>query len=106
MNFRKIIPALLMAMCISLVTPAFATNETPFPATEKTTEDALARQLMNRLIEIRDMDKSNLTSSERKTLRKEVKEMKKEIRAEKRKSGIYISLAAIVIIVLLLILIL
>jgi hypothetical protein len=43
---------------------------------------------MDRLIEIRDMDKSNLTSSEKKVLRKEVKEIKKEVR--KNQNGIYL----------------
>jgi hypothetical protein len=104
MNLKKIIPVLLMAMCISLVMPAFAGNETPI-ATEKTTNDAHAQQLVTRLKEIREMDKSNLTSSERKALRKEVKEMKKEVRAD-RNSGIYLSVGAIIIIILLLILLL
>ena len=92
-------------MLVTLVVPAFATNENPVPVTEKTTDEAHAQQLMNRLVEIRNMDKSNLTSSEKKALRKEVKEMKREIRADK-KSGIYLSLGAIIIIVLLLILLL
>lgn len=105
MNLKKIIPVLLMAMSITLVVPAFAANENPLPVTEKTSDEAHAQQLMNRLIEIRDMDKSNLTSSERKALRKEVKEMKKEMKAN-RKSGIYLSVGAIIIIILLLILLL
>jgi hypothetical protein len=71
---------------------------------EKPNNDAYARQLMNRLIEIRDMDKSNLTSSEKKALRKEVKEIKKEVKKDQK--GIYLSVGAIIIIVLLLILLL
>src|ERR1700687_5749963 len=98
MKLKKIIPVLLMAMCTSLVMPAFAGNEIPV-ATEKTNNDA--QQLIARLKEIRDMDKSNLTSSEKKALRKEVKEMKKEVKKESK--GIYLSVGAIIIIVLLLI---
>lgn len=93
-----------MTMCISLVMPAFAGNETPV-TTEKTNNDAHAQQLVARLKEIRDMDKSNLTSSERKALRKEVREMKKEVKRDGSK-GIYLSVGAIIIIVLLLILLL
>ena len=104
MNLKKIIPVLLMAMCISLVMPAFAGNETPAIATEKTSNDARAQQLVTRLKEIRDMDKSNLTSSEKKELRKEVKEMKKEVK--KNTNGVYLSVGAIIIIILLLILLL
>ena len=104
MKLKKIIPVLLMAMCISLVMPAFAGHETPV-ATETTNNDAHAQQLIARLKEIRDMDKSNLTSSEKKALRKEVKEMKKEVKREGSK-GIYLSVGAIIIIVLLLILLL
>ncbi|WP_202552434.1 hypothetical protein [Ginsengibacter hankyongi] len=103
MNLKKMIPVLLMAMCTSLVMPAFAGNETPV-TTEKTNNDAHAQQLVNRLKEIRDMDKSDLTSSERRALRKEVKEMKKEVKRDSK--GIYLSVGAIIIIILLLILLL
>ena len=104
MNLKKIIPLLVMALCLSMVMPAFAADETPIAGTEKPAGDARAQQLMNRLKEIRDMNKSNLTSSERKALRKEVKEMKKEVRKDQK--GIYLSVGAIIIILLLLILIL
>lgn len=103
MNLKKLIPVLLVAMCTSLVIPAFAGNETPV-TTEKTNNDAHAQQLVNRLKEIRDMDKSDLTSSERRALRKEVKEMKKEVKRDSK--GIYLSVGAIIIIILLLILLL
>ena len=104
MNLKKIIPLLVMALCLTMVMPAFAAHETPIAGTEKPANDTRAQQLMNRLKEIRDMDKSNLTSSERKALRKEVKEMKKEVKKDQR--GIYLSVGAIIIIILLLILIL
>ena len=106
MKLKKIIPVLAMAACISLVTPAFAGIENPLAPTEQTgnTHD---QQLMNRLQEIKNMDKSSLTSSEKKALRKELKAMKKEARADRnRSSGIYLSVGAIIIIILLLILLL
>lgn len=57
-----------------------------------------------RLVEIKDMDKSNLSGEEKKALRKEVRAMKAEIR--ETNNGLYLSLGAIIIIILLLILIL
>ncbi len=88
-------------MSLTIVMPVLASDETPIANTEKST-DARSQQLMNRLIEIRDMDKSNLTRVEKKELRKEVKEIKKEA----RNRGIYLSVGAIIIIILLLILLL
>ena len=80
--------------------PAFAADETPIANTEKPNKDARAQQLMNRLIEIRNMDKSHLTSSEKRVLRKEVRQIKKDSK------GVYLSVGAIIIIVLALILLL
>lgn len=60
--------------------------------------------LLVRLLEIKNMDKSNLTSIQKKLLRKEVKATGKE--KVHGGGGIYISLSAIVIILLLLIILL
>ena len=62
-----------------------------------------AEEIKRRVYEIRDMDRSNLSREDRKALRKELREMKKEARAIQ---GIYLSVGAIIIIILLLILIL
>jgi len=56
-----------------------------------------------RVNEIKEMDKSNLSKSERKAIQKELREMKKESRETR---GVYLSVGAIIIIILLLILIL
>jgi hypothetical protein len=107
MKLKKIIPVLAMAACASFVTPAFAGIENPLTPTEQTGNTNHDQQLMNRLQEIKNMDKSSLTSSEKKALRKELKAMKKEARADRnRSSGIYLSVGAIIIIILLLILLL
>ena len=100
MKLRKIIPLLVIAMCLTIAMPAVAADETPMANTEKPNNDARARQLMYRLKEIRGMDKSHLTSSEKKALRKEVKHIKKDSK------GVYLSVGAIIIIALLLILLL
>jgi hypothetical protein len=60
--------------------------------------------LLLRLLEIKNMDKSNLTSIQKKLLRKEVKAIGKE--KVHGGGGIYMSLSAIVIMLLLLIILL
>lgn len=104
MKLKRIIPALLFALCILQVSPVIASNPAPVP-TETPTEtpkEALKIKIETRLSEIKNMDKSNLTSSKKKELRKEVKGLKKEARS----AGIYLSVGAVVIIILLLILLL
>jgi len=100
MSTKKIIPVLLMAFCISFVTPTFAANTTP--AKTEVPKEVRAQQIEHRLIEIKNMDKSNLSRAEKKELRKEVKGLRKEA----RHAGIYLSVGAIIIIILLLILLL
>lgn len=61
-------------------------------------------KLITRLSEIQSMDKENLSASEKKSLRKELQEMKKA--ADGLNSRVYLSVGAIIIIILLLILLL
>lgn len=100
MSTKKIIPVLLMAFTISFVSPTFASKVDPVKT--EVPKEVRAQQIEHRLIEIRDMDKSNLSSADKKELRKEVKGLKKEA----RNAGIYLSVGAIIIIILLLILLL
>ena len=100
MSTKKFIPVLLMAFFISLVSPTFANKVTPVK--KEVPKEVRAQQIENRLLEIRDMDKSNLSRTDKKELRKEVKGLKKEA----RHAGIYLSVGAIIIIILLLILLL
>ncbi len=100
MNPKKIITVFLFTLFTATVIPAFAGEPIKGLATEK----MQAEQVVNRLIEIRNMDKSNLTTSEKRELRKEVKHLKKE--APKRRSGLYISVGTIIVVGLLLLLLL
>ncbi len=71
---------------------------------ETTTESALTSKnsaSVARLYEIKAMDKSNLSSVERKDLRKEVRSIRKDLGP-----GIYISAGALIIIIILLIILL
>ena len=70
----------------------------------KPVESAHARILLNRLDEINALDKSGLSSSEKKSLRKEARAIKSELK--RANGGVYLSVGAIIIIVLLLILLL
>jgi hypothetical protein len=101
MSLKKIIPVLSMAICITLVTPSFASSPNP-ATTNETPKEVMAKQIENRLVEIKNIDKTNLSSAEKKDLRKEVKGLKKQARS----NGIYLSVGAIIIIILLLILLL
>ena len=95
---------LFLTVMVTITSPSFAADETPAITA---VSDISAQQMLTRLQEIRDMDKSNLTSAEKKTLRKEVKEMRKEIRDDDRRHrGVFISLGAVIIIVLLLLILL
>lgn len=60
--------------------------------------------MLDRLEEIKEMDKSELSRSERKELRKEVRTIKSNLAASG--NGVYLSVGAIIIIILLLILLL
>ncbi|TKK68499.1 hypothetical protein FC093_10265 [Ilyomonas limi] len=68
-------------------------------------KEARVTEIKARVQEIKDMDKSKLSSEDRKALRHELRDMNKEARAIGN-GGIYISLAGILIIILVLILIL
>ncbi|MEZ4771584.1 MAG: hypothetical protein R3D00_00295 [Bacteroidia bacterium] len=59
--------------------------------------------LINRLDEIKAMDKSEMTSAEKKELRNEAKETKKNLRLG---GGVYLSAGALVLIIVLLIVLL
>ena len=66
--------------------------------------DAESEALLARLDEINEMDKSDLTRSEKRELRKEVREIDKTLTLNG--GGVYLSVGAIIIVILLLILLL
>ena len=87
-------PATMMAAELTPITPAPTSSEMP----------AEVKVMLNRLEEIKAMDKSELSSKEKKALRKEVKSIKAELRSTG--NGVYLSVGAIIIIILLLIILL
>ncbi len=68
------------------------------------TESAEAKVMTDRLVEIKDMDKTMMTRTEKKALRKEVKSINTNL--ADLNGGVYLTTGAIIIIILLLILIL
>jgi len=97
----------VMVLSLSIIpTTIFAKeNKTEINTLEAPKEiPAEVRVMLNRLDEIKEMDKSALSRSEKKELRKEVKTIKKNLK--KSGQGIYLSASAIIIILLILILLL
>jgi len=111
----KKIALCLMATCLLLTflpqqSNAATTNETSSvvvskPAeTVEAAEAAEAQALLMRLNEIKAMDKANLTSSEKKDLRKEVLSIRESLNTIG--GGVYISAAAVLIILVILLIVL
>ncbi|MGE5944336.1 MAG: hypothetical protein ACM31G_08355 [Flavobacteriales bacterium] len=103
---KSVILCLVMLSLVSFSTPVMASEKEPKSTTTATTNKeeeipADVQIMLNRLEEIKAMDKSDLKSAERKELRAEVREIKSTLRANG--NGLYISTGAIIIILLLII---
>jgi len=100
---KKFVLSLLLTIAISIVPNiSMASEIMPKPTAPTPTEiPAEIHVMLNRLEEIKDMDKSDLKRSERKELREEVRTIKKNVKASG--NGLYISSGAIIIILLLII---
>lgn len=92
---------IFMFLLLFAASPAMASTT---PGTVNETAEARVLELQNRLEEIKAMDRKELSSSERRALRREVREIKKEMAAVS--GGVYLSIGAIILIALLLILLL
>lgn len=97
--------AMILLVSMSSITTLSATEKDSIVASAKTKEvPADVSKLLNRLDEIKAMDKTTLNRLEKKELRKEVRAIKSELK-EKR-HGVYISVGAFIIIILLLVILL
>ncbi len=94
---------LTLSFLLSFI-PAQLSAETNKASLEKAkkVESAEAKILLTRLDEIKGMDKSNMTSSEKKQLRKEVRTLKTNL--AQLSGGVYLSVGAVIVILLLIIL--
>jgi hypothetical protein len=107
MNVKRFLRITMAAVLISITVPTISNPLSPVSViTNGSGKEGLTatQPLPQRLQEIKDMDKSNLTKSEKKDLRNEVKNIRKELKRDSK--GIYLSVGAIIIIILLLLLIL
>ncbi len=102
---KRTIYLMIAALSLSTFTPVNATGTDPKTKTTQSTEVSPEMQvMMNRLEEIKSLDKSEMSRAEKKELRKEVRAIKAEARSSS--NGVYLSVGAIIIIVLLLIILL
>ena len=101
---KSILIAFIMIFMISAST--FAATGSKKPVTLPNTENKLpseeVRRLTSRVEEIRDMDKTGMSSIEKKELRKELKEIKKNVRSDG--GVVYISAGTLILIIILIIL--
>lgn len=97
---------MMMVLSLSVIpTQVFASEKNPTLVTNIPKEvPTEVKVMLNRLEEIKAMDKSNMTSVEKKELRKEVRAIKADLKSSG--NGVYLSIGAIIIIILLLILLL
>jgi hypothetical protein len=96
---------LFVVITLLIASPTFATvTEGAGAVTPTETPEAKIARLTQRIEEIKAMDKSGLSKEERKALKKEVREIRDEVKAAS--GGVYLSVGAILLIVLLLILLL
>lgn len=110
-KMKKIITWLIAALLTLTILPvqaipAIKDNPTSVPVTKpvkETTEaeKAEAKALLNRLNEIKAMDKSNLKMNEKKKLHKEVRTIKRKLKDIS--GGLYISAGTLIIILILLV---
>ncbi|MFV8370106.1 hypothetical protein [Flavobacterium sp. LB2R40] len=97
---------MMMVLSLSIVPTQMLASEKTTTSVSNTPKEVPAevKVLLNRLDEIKAMDKSSLNSAEKKELRKEVRAIKAELKSTG--NGVYLSVGAIIIVILLLILLL
>ncbi len=100
-NFTKC--SILLLMLLTIV-PFQSIGAKEKPKAENKIESAEAKLLTERIVQIKEMDKSAMTRSEKKVLRKEVSKIKTKLAS--LNGGVYLTTGGIIIIILLLILLL
>ncbi|MBK9012980.1 MAG: hypothetical protein IPM82_02260 [Saprospiraceae bacterium] len=99
---KLIMCAMATLMLFAGITTPLMSVTTPHPIPLDSTRTAAVAEVNSltlRLNEIKGMDKSNMSREEKKTLRKEVRSIKKEMK--QLSGGVYISASALLIILIL-----
>ncbi len=104
MSTKKFLRMASFVMLLAIALPASSAVIAPETSKTNSTENTRAQVLTQRLEDIRGMNKSEMTRLEKKSLRNEVKDIKKEMKV--MSGGVYLSVGAIIIVILLLILLL
>ena len=102
---KNILYAIIVILSLNpFTTEVLASEKSPIAIVSDPVKEipAEVKVMLNRLDEIKKMDKSSLKSAEKKALRKEVRAIKSNLKASG--NGVYLSVGAIIIIILLLIL--
>ncbi|MCF8451512.1 MAG: hypothetical protein K9G49_16690 [Taibaiella sp.] len=100
---KKIIVFSMMA-CLSLTFIPAQSFAAPATSISATTESAAASTLVSRLHEIKAMEISSMSTTQKKGLRKEVRSIQKQL--SDIGGGVYISAGAVILILILLIILL
>lgn len=101
---KKKIYFLATALMLMLASPSLMAKDAKSKPDMTETQKVRLAEITRRVEEIKSIDRSELNREERKALRNELLDMKKETKAIG--GGVYLSVGAIIIIILLLILIL
>src|SRR6478609_7083779 len=104
-KMKKLILTTIALVLISTFPSIHAVASNPRATTSVPLESSEVNALVNRLNEIRDMDKSGLSRIEKKELRNEVNSTKAVLR-ENASGGVYISGVALLLLIILLIVLL
>ena len=107
MNTKKFLRMITLFAVLAISLPAISAEIPKNPVqtvTAAANKEERATEMLQRLDVIKSMSKSELTRVEKRNLRKEVREIKKEMAVSN--GGVYLSVGAVIIIILLLILIL
>ena len=100
MRTKSNLAVALCALILSIASPVMANPVEVTPVTPTESVEARNERLTQRLEEIKAMDIKNMSRSEKRALRKEVKHIEKTMAT----GGVYISVGALIIIILLIIL--
>ena len=104
MTIKKFFQIASFILFIAFAVPMQSNAATKAPIRDSIADARVLSEIVSRVTEIQNMDKTNLSVSEKKALKKELNAMKQK--ADGLNSRVYLSVGAIIIIILLLILIL
>lgn len=94
---------MLGLLALFCVTPVLANDTNKSDPAKEARYSPEVQEIVDRINELKYIDKSELTKEEKKELKAEIKELKEEANEASKRGGIYISTGAIIIILLLII---